>query len=79
MAAATWPNQRVHDAYPDVSSICSRCGLEPETDLHMLWQCPCNNDIDDDAVRDSNKYIDAAIKHANELPCSGCGEQCHIL
>ena len=69
LAAATWPNERVNEAYPEIPSTCSRCGLEPETDLHVFWQCPCNNNIDDDAIRDSDKYIDAAILHAEDKPC----------
>ena len=60
-AGATWPNIRVKEAYPSVSA--------PETDLHVYWQRPCNYDIDDEAIEQSNKYIDNAMMHAEDRPC----------
>ena len=60
-AGAAWPNIRVKEAYPSVSA--------PETDLHVYWQRPCNYDIDDEAIEQSNKYIDNAMMHAEDRPC----------
>ena len=47
IADACWPAARVHEIYPQVSSMCPRCNTEPETDLHTLWTCPCNTNIND--------------------------------
>ena len=43
--------------------------MEPDTDLHTYWTCPCNDNIDDEAVTNSNKYKDKAIRESISLPC----------
>ena len=50
-AGASWPLARIlQDIGGLQSTMCSRCGLEEETDFHVLWICPCNKEIEDPAV-----------------------------
>ena len=69
LSAATWPNQRVHECYPHVSSICSRCGSAPDTSLHCFWQCPENKNIDDEDVSRTQVLIPAAESGSLTHPC----------
>jgi len=68
-AAACWGNARVHEIHPEVSPLCSRCGLEPETDLHTFWTCPCNANLEDEEVVSTQKHIPRAVAEAETFPC----------
>ena len=69
LAAATWPLERVNECYPEVSSVCPRCLNEPETDFHTYWSCPCNGDIEDKEVVDTQCLIPEARNNYNNMPC----------
>jgi len=69
ISGATWPLHRVHDIYPDVDPVCSRCGTEPETALHCFWTCPANPNIDEEAVRDTQYLINTAVEKHEQCPC----------
>ena len=65
IADACWPAARVHEIYPLVSAMCPRCNTEPETDLHTLWTCPCNANINDIAITSTQQYIERAVDGHN--------------
>ncbi len=69
VSGALWPNERVHEAFPEVSELCSRCELEVETDFHTIWGCPCNDNIDSDFVRKSNRCKGRASAGVDTEPC----------
>ncbi len=69
LAATTWPNQRVHECYSHVSPICSRCGSAPDNSIHCFWQCPANNNIEDDDVSRTQNLIPAAESGILTYPC----------
>ena len=50
MCGATWPNDRVQEAFPEVSEQCLRCGAARDTALHCFWECPANAEITSDAM-----------------------------
>ncbi len=69
LAACMWPAERVHKVADSFSPLCPRCGQEPESALHCFWTCPCNEQIEDQAVVSSQKLIPAAIYWSGEFPC----------
>ena len=69
MTATIWTAQRVHDINTQVSPICPRCGAESETDLHRYWQCKANNNIEDEAVQDTQHLQQTACEKAAAEPC----------
>ena len=69
VSGALWQNERVHEVFPEVSDLCSRCEVEIETDFHTIWDCPCNNNIDSDFVRKSNRYKGRASAGVDTEPC----------
>ncbi len=69
VAGALWPNQRVDEAFPDVSPLCDRCGDAIETDFHAIWLCPCNDLIDSDLIRESDRYKGKTMSEADNEPC----------
>ena len=42
MAACSWPALRVNVIRAVFPTPCGRCGLEPEADLRVFWECPCH-------------------------------------
>ena len=68
-SAAIWPAQQSHDIKPDVSNICFGCGEQPETPLHLFWECKCNASIDDDHVQNTQYLIEAACAKSVDQPC----------
>ena len=69
VAGALWPNLRVNEAYPDVSPYCARCENEIDTDYHTIWQCPCNDLIDSDVIRESDRYKGRSMVESESEPC----------
>ena len=68
MCGATWPNQRVHDAFPEVPDLCTRCGRSVDTALHMFWNCPANTNIDSESVQKTQYLIQAAVAKSEDEP-----------
>ena len=50
MAAGSWPADRIHNSYPEISNVCPRCNNAVEKYLHTFWQCPHNHVIDDPII-----------------------------
>ena len=69
LTGAYWPQARYSAINPDASDLCSRCGKEPETAFHLLWGCPCNGEISDFRVSDTQVLIPQAHRHASEHTC----------
>ena len=38
LAATCWPADRIHEAHPDVQTLCTRCGGR-YSELHTFWTC----------------------------------------
>ena len=69
VAGALWSNERVNEAYPDVSPICARCNDAVETDFHAIWLCPCNDLIDSERIRESDHFKGRAMSEVDNEPC----------
>ena len=64
-----WPADRVHQCNAEVSNVCPRCGLSPETSLHCFWQCPANDNIQDEHITKTQSLAEAAIRQSGQYPC----------
>ena len=42
-AGGLWLKERLHQAKLASEGTCPRCGREPETMFHAMWECPGNN------------------------------------
>ncbi|MDP6586066.1 MAG: hypothetical protein QF535_15560, partial [Anaerolineales bacterium] len=69
LSGAMWPASRITSINPFYNNLCQRCKTEPETSLHTFWTCPCNNDIDEPIILQTNKYIQYAVQEAQVYPC----------
>ena len=47
VTGATWPRARLCSQGVKSCSMCERCGMAPEIDLHWYYDCPANDLIDD--------------------------------
>ena len=61
LCGGCWPNLRIHQIHPNVSPLCQRCGQAEDTALHCYWTCPCNSNIDDEAVAKTQDLIPSAV------------------
>ncbi len=66
---AAWPQARVGDIFSDVSQSCPLCGELLCDSLHVFWNCPCINSIQDDAMSNSNHLAPIANEEGREYPC----------
>ena len=66
---AIWPNLRIHNVYPHVSSFCSRCNLEEDTALHCFYICPCSSDFEHEDVANTQSLIKFAQAQSDTYPC----------
>ena len=64
-----WPQQRLASIHQHVSDQCTRCNAAVESAFHLIWECPCNGDIRDARVVDSQPLIFEARRSAHEFPC----------
>jgi hypothetical protein len=69
MSAATWPAERINNAFPAYPCCCPRCGGEIEDALHCFWTCPANNNILEDSVQNTQHLIPAAVAKCKDAPC----------
>jgi hypothetical protein len=69
MSAATWPAERVNNAFPAVPCCCTRCGADIEDALHCFWTCPANSNLIEDSVQDTQYLIGAAVAKCRDAPC----------
>eukprot|EP00969_Alexandrium_andersonii_P069520 3066999-Alexandrium_andersonii.AAC.1 len=67
-AAASWPRARLHDDGLIDSPMCPRCNDAPETLVHRMWQCRCNTDIPDPAMRNSQCLARQALREVGKWP-----------
>ena len=42
--------------------LCPRCGEAKETLFHRYWACRCNDDIDEEVIRNTDRYKEAAAE-----------------
>jgi len=69
MSGAMWPATRIASIRPLFCTLCPRCQLEPETPLHTFWTCPCNKQIDEPIIQNTDKYIQYAVQEEHVYPC----------
>ena len=70
MAAATWPLQRVHEAYPHIQPFC-KCG-QIEDDFHCLWLCYLLTNLEHKEatdIHDTQNLIPQARLEVHQYPC----------
>jgi len=63
-----WGEARRHGAGYRPDGICQRCLAEVDTDLHMIWSCPCNREVDDPAMANSRHLESSAAEGARSNP-----------
>jgi len=68
-AGGSWPLMRVHDAYPHVDPICTRCGVEPDTPYHRHYGCPCNIPASPKLAADFDTLKCEALEGHHSWPC----------
>jgi hypothetical protein len=69
LSAATWPAERVHNAFPEFPSCCTRCGADVEDAMHCFWTCPANDNFPEDSVKNTQHLIRAAVAKGKDMPC----------
>ena len=69
MSGAMWPASRIVSIRPLYCDLCPRCGIETETPLHTFWTCPCNKQIDEPIIQNTDKYIQYAVQEESVYPC----------
>ena len=69
MCGATWPNHRVHEAFPEVAEQCLRCGAERDNGFHCFWECPGNDNISSDAIAQTQYLRETAKTKVDAEPC----------
>ena len=51
------------------STACPRCGTLEAGALHEYWECPCNSDIAEPAVQNTQIHITQAYYESAHVPC----------
>ncbi len=69
MAVASWPQSRIGNIFEDATSACVLCGAPIADSHHVLWDCPCINNIDDEAISGTNHLARRANQEVHEYPC----------
>ena len=69
ISGATWPAERINEIQPEFQPNCPRCGANSEDEMHCYWLCPCNDDIDDSRVKDTQSLCTAAKLRVADEPC----------
>ena len=70
MSACSHPAARIKTINPFHDDICTRCGKAVETDFHVFWQCPCDEEIDHGYVSKSWYLCQQAVdNHEQHLLC----------
>ncbi len=52
-----------------MSPFCVRCGDAIDSDVHTIWQCPYNDLINSDFIRESDRYKGRAFSESDTEPC----------
>ena len=53
ISASTWPGERVQLVNPSFDPVCPRCGYHTESAFHCFWDCPANDTIDHEYVKET--------------------------
>ncbi len=69
VSGASWPQERISQAYTGEQNVCQLCGHSPCDSLHTLWTCPCIAGFDDPAVTNSEHLIPLASNEGHQYPC----------
>ncbi|CAK0891739.1 unnamed protein product, partial [Prorocentrum cordatum] len=68
MTGGAWPRQRVADLGIEIEDVmCPRCGEEPETWKHRVWECRCNETIE--GIEKSQHIVARASTEVENQPC----------
>jgi hypothetical protein len=70
-AGGQWTQERLAcTAKPMAStSMCPRCGTQPETEKHRYYQCAANSSIEDRRVSSTNFLVERALRDFGSCPC----------
>lgn len=69
VSAGCWPAERINSTHHNYSPLCPRCGEAPESSLHCFWTCPANSGIEDPAVQETQRLVEAASTRSTLHPC----------
>ena len=69
ISGACWSDVRINISYPDHPIQCTRCGAAYADAFHTFWECPCNEDIQDEDVAKTQYLIPTALVQAVQYPC----------
>ena len=69
LSGAMWPAKRIHECNEDYSPMCPRCGGAEETAFHCFWDCPANNDIEDEYITRTDTYKERATREQESHSC----------
>ena len=69
VSGASWPQERISQAYTGEQNVCQLCGHSPCDSLHTLWTCPCIAGFDDPAITNSEHLIPLASNEGHQYPC----------
>ncbi|CAK0856487.1 unnamed protein product, partial [Prorocentrum cordatum] len=68
LTGGVWPRQRVADLGLEIEDVtCPRCGEAPETWQHRMWECKCNELIEE--CQKSKHLEEKAVRGVEEVPC----------
>ncbi|CAK0808313.1 unnamed protein product [Prorocentrum cordatum] len=68
MTGGVWTRQRVADLGLEIEDVtCPRCGEAPETWQHRMWECKCNELIEE--CQKSKHLEEKAVRGVEEVPC----------
>ena len=57
-----WFQDRLASSGAPVDSICQECGLEPETEQHLFWECRSIRALQVDEITNTKHMEESAIK-----------------
>ena len=43
-------------------NVCQRCAETPQDELHRIWQCPANQEINEECVKETEELVKLAIE-----------------
>ena len=70
-AGGMWPEARRHEAKQRPDPKCQRCQVEDEDEIHMMWGCICNDELEEQAVQDTKHFKAQVLAQKATFPANG--------